>query len=126
MKIAFKNGISLVPAISFGENSIFEQVQYEAGSFGRKLQDTFKWYTGVSPVHFNGRGFLQYNFGFIPRRHPITMVIGAPIKLEKNINPSNEMVEEIHQLFCKQLIELFETHKKTYIENSENVHVEII
>lgn len=126
IRLAIQNGASLVPAIAFGENNIFEQIQYPTGSLCRRLQDIIKWYTGVSPVHFNGRGFLQYNFGFIPRRHPITMVIGTPIPLETNIDPSKEEINKIHTIFCKQLTELFETHKSKYVANSENIHVEIV
>lgn len=126
IRLAIQNGASLVPAIAFGENNIFEQIQYPTGSLCRRIQDLFKWYTGVSPVLFNGRGFLQYNFGFIPRRHPITMVIGTPIPLETNIDPSNKEINEIHTIFCKQLTELFETHKSKYVANSENIHVEIV
>ncbi|XP_055320539.1 2-acylglycerol O-acyltransferase 2-like [Sitodiplosis mosellana] len=126
VKIALKTGAPLVPAISFGENDIFEQIHHAPGTTIRYIQDTIKKYTKLAPVHLVGRGFLQYNFGFIPRRHPITTVIGAPIELEKNLNPSANEVNEVHELFCKRLTELFETHKSKYVEDYVNVHVEII
>lgn len=126
VKVALKTGAPLVPAISFGENDIFELVNHPPGSVIRKIQDTIKKYTQFAPVHLNGRGFLQYNFGFIPRRHPITTVIGAPIQVNKNPNPSDAEIEELHALFCKRLTELFNTHKTKYVENSGNVQIEII
>lgn len=126
IKIALKTGAPLVPAISFGENNIFEQVHHSPGSMVRTIQDTVKKHTKFAPVHLVGRGFFQYNIGFIPRRHPITTVIGAPIHVKKNHNPHNAEIDEIHATFCKHLTELFETHKSKYIENHENIRIEII
>lgn len=126
IKIAFKTGTPLVPAISFGENDIFELIYHAPGTIIRYIQDTFKRLTRFAPVILVGRGFLQYNFGIIPRRHPITTVIGAPIHLEKNLNPTAAEINEVHEIFCKRLIELFETHKSKYVEDYENVHVELI
>lgn len=125
VRIALKTGAPLVPAISFGENEVYEQVHYPPGSIIRYLQDGFKRLTNVAPVHFKGRGFFQYSFGLIPRRHSITTVIGAPIDITKNPQPSNEEVDAIHSHFCERLVELFENHKHKYVENHENIHVEI-
>lgn len=126
VKIAIKNGAPLVPAISFGENNVYEQVQYPPGSIVHKIQKLFKRFTGLAPAHFNGRGCLQYNFGIIPRRHPITTVVGAPIHCPKNNHPSHKEIDELHALFCKQLTDLFETHKSKYVKNYESVQIEII
>lgn len=126
IKIAFKTGAPLVPAISFGENDVFEQVYHPPGSTTRRIQDAIKKYTKLAPIQLVGRGFLQYNFGIIPRRHPITTVIGAPIHLKQNFNPSDAEIDDVHDLFCKHITELFETHKCKYVEDYENVHLEII
>lgn len=125
-KIALRNGTTLVPAISFGENNVFEQIQYPHGTFVRKLQEAFKSVTKVAPVHFNGRGYLQYDFGFIPRRHPITTVIGAPMYVTKTANPTQVDIDKLHADFCEKLTELFETQKAKYVKNAENIHIEII
>lgn len=126
VKIALKTGATLVPAISFGENDIFEVIYHPPGTIIRYIQDVFKRFTRLAPVLLVGRGFLQYNFGIIPRRHPITTVIGAPIHLEKNPNPTPAQINEVHELFCKRIIDLFETHKSKYVEDYENVQVELI
>lgn len=125
-KIALRTGAPLVPAISFGENNVFEQIEYSPGSYVRKIQDAFKRVTKLAPVHVNGRGFLQYNFGLIPRRHPITTVIGAPIDVSTTLNPTKDDVDKLHSMFCEKLTELFETHKAKYIVNGESVKMEII
>lgn len=126
VKIGLKTGATLVPAISFGEPNLFTIINHKPGSWGRFFQDKFKQLTTIAPVQFNGRGLLQYNYGLIPRRHPITIVMGAPIHLDKNPNPTVQDIEKIHKLFCEQLCDLFETHKSKYVENSENVQLEIV
>lgn len=126
IKVGLKTGASLVPAISFGENNCYEVEYYAPGTIKRKIQDFLKKITGIAPVHIKGRGYLQYNFGLIPRRHPITTVMGAPIQLAKNPNPTNDEINEMHTLFCQRLTDLFETHKSKYVNNSNDVHLEII
>ena len=125
-KIALKTGASLVPSISFGENNVFDLIEFQPGSFGRWLQNMIKRYIKLAPILFNGRGFFQYNFGLIPKRHPLNVVIGAPIHVKKIVEPTKDDIDELHKLFCVELEKLFETHKSKYVENSENVHIEII
>lgn len=126
VRIAMKTGTAIVPIISFGETGIFDQPANPPGSMLRKMQEIIKKHTGIAPVWFNGRGFFQYNFGLIPKRHPITQVVGAPIVLTKNTSPSDDEINAVHATFSKALQDLFETHKSKYIENSENVQLEIV
>lgn len=126
VKIALRTGASLVPAISFNENNLYELVDTKPGSWGWFVQHTIKRYTTVAPILFNGRGYLQYNFGLIPKRYPVTTVIGAPIHLKQTPNPSQEEIDRVHQQFCSELGTLFETHKSKYVENYENVHLELV
>ena len=51
------------------------------------------------------------------------ILVGAPIEVAKVENPTNEQVDEIHSIFCKQLKELFDEHKSKYIEEGENVNL---
>lgn len=124
VKIALKSGASLVPALSFGENGLYDLI--EPGSKGRLLQNLFKRYTKVAPVHFNGRGILQYNFGLIPKREAVTIVIGAPIQIDKIAVPTDDDINKYHDIFCKELRELFEKHKAKYVQHPDNVQLEII
>lgn len=125
VRMAIQNGAALVPAIAFGETSTYDTTQNENGSLVRKIQEIIKKYTTLAPVLFNGRGFFQQNFGLIPRRHPVTLVIGEPIDCIENVSPSNQQIDDVHELFRKQLVKLFDTHKSKYIENYEKVHLEI-
>lgn len=47
--------------------------------------------------------------------------MGAPIELPKIKNPTTEDVNKYHEIFTGRLIDLFETHKKKYIQDSENI-----
>lgn len=123
VRIALETGASLVPAISFGENDIYKEVNLETGVWQRLIKHKAK--ANKSKI-LNGRGFLQYNFGLLPIRHPINTVIGVPIHLEKTPNPSREFINQTHELFCARLKELFETHKCKYVTNFEQIHLNIV
>ncbi|KAG4067557.1 hypothetical protein HA402_005329 [Bradysia odoriphaga] len=126
IKLAMATGSSLVPCISFNEVDIFDQPANPPGSKMRKFQDYIRSVTGVTPVLFNGRGFFQYSYGWLPKRRSITTVVGSPLVVEKNENPSPEQVDKLHDRFCEHLNDLFETHKAKYIEDHEEVHLNII
>lgn len=126
VKIALRTGASLVPCISFGENNVYDLIEFRPGSWGRFFQQLIKRCTTFAPLLFNGRGWLQYNFGLLPKRHPINVVIGEPIHVEKITEPIDDDIEQVHRLFCIQLEQLFETHKQKYVENSHNVRLELV
>lgn len=114
VKIALKTGATLVPAISFGENN------YYAITDQRSTDKMYKF-----PPFGWGRGFLQYNYGLLPRRQPITTVIGSPIEVEQIPIPSESDVDKVHDIFCKRLKQLFDEHKSQYVGNHEDVELEI-
>ena len=81
----------------------------------RRFQETFKRLTTWAIPVWYGRGIFQYTFGCLPYRHPITTVIGAPIRVERcSLPPSSEQVDALHEEYCRQLIALFEAHKEKY------------
>lgn len=88
-------------------------------------QEIIKKYTTLAPVLFNGRGLFQQSFGLIPRRHPISLVIGEPIYCTKSETPSNEEIDNVHALFRERLIDLFETHKSNYFDDHSKIHLQI-
>lgn len=126
VRIALETGASLVPAISFGENDLYKEIDLSTGTgqgIIKYISETCKY--PISKI-LNGRGFLQHNFGLLPIRHPINTVIGAPIHLEKISNPSIELINQTHELFCTRLTELFETHKCKYVKNFEHIRLHIV
>jgi hypothetical protein len=65
VKVALRNGSPpLVPAVSFGETDLFDQL----------VQEFIRKSLGVASVIINGRGFFQCSFGIIPRKQPVTTV----------------------------------------------------
>lgn len=94
IKLAMENGASVVPVFSFGENDIYTQVPNPEGSFVRNVQNWMTKRLGFSVPLFHGRGIFNYTFGLIPFRHPINTVVGAPIDIEKNTNPTKEQIDK--------------------------------
>jgi 2-acylglycerol O-acyltransferase 2 len=58
IKQALKNGASLVPVFSFGENNIFNQYPNPRGSTLRNLQDKIKGITSVGFPVWWGTGII--------------------------------------------------------------------
>jgi 2-acylglycerol O-acyltransferase 2 len=125
IKIAIETGASLVPIFSFNEVEVFDQPSNDSGTKTRQFQDFFKKWTGIAPAFFVGRGFFQYSFGLIPRRYPITTVVGAPIDTVQNHTPTYKEIDELHEKFTAALVKLFEDHKQKYLNNPDTTHLEI-
>ncbi|XP_045467973.1 2-acylglycerol O-acyltransferase 2-A-like [Harmonia axyridis] len=123
VKIAIQSGSPLVPVFSFGETDLFDQCRNPKLKI---IQEKVRKLIGLAPVVSSGRGILQYSFGIIPHRRPITVLVGPPIEVEKNEHPSMEEVDKYHQLFIDELITMFEKNKHLYIEDSEDIHIELV
>lgn len=64
----------IVPVFTFGETDLYDQVPNPPGSWLLWLQERIRRVIGVAPCIPIGRGFFQYSFGLIPRRHVLTTV----------------------------------------------------
>ncbi|PIO63775.1 diacylglycerol acyltransferase, partial [Teladorsagia circumcincta] len=63
----------------------------------------------------NGTGkYDKLNFGYLPYRKPIDTVVGAPIPVKKVANPTQEQIDELHELYMEKLNDLFEEHKQRF------------
>ncbi|XP_043854307.1 2-acylglycerol O-acyltransferase 2-like [Dromiciops gliroides] len=114
VKLALIHGASLLPIFSFGENEIFDQLNNSQGSWLRSIQDRLQKIMGFPLPIFHGQGIFQDRFGLLPYRHPITTVVGKPIEVEQNTNPTQEEVDRLHQRYMTELCSLFEAHKTKY------------
>ncbi|KAM9321149.1 2-acylglycerol O-acyltransferase 2 [Gastrophryne carolinensis] len=114
VRLAIENGASLVPVFSFGENELYDQVDNPKGSFLRAVQEKLQRIMGVALPLFHARGVFQYSFGLLPYRRPLHTVVGKPIKVTENRNPTDEEVDQLHKLYMEKLSELFEEHKTKY------------
>ncbi|XP_014273108.1 2-acylglycerol O-acyltransferase 1 [Halyomorpha halys] len=125
IRIALEVGCSLVPVFSFGETDLYDQVPNPPGSLLNKMQNFMKDLIGFAPILPKGRGLLQYSFGIVPMRTPLTTVVGKPIELPKTAEPSDEIVQKYHAMYTEALIKLFNEHKTKYLKNAENISLVI-
>lgn len=44
----------------------------------------------------------------------LCLAVGKPIEVQKILNPSQEQVDKLHELYIKELCNLFEAHKLKY------------
>jgi 2-acylglycerol O-acyltransferase 2 len=108
IRLAIENGASLIPVFSFGENDVFEPMIYIApGSWGRKLQDTLKGYMGFSLPIVSGRGLNP----LLPKRRPITTIIGKPIPVQKIAKPRLRDILSVHQQYVTALQSIYDEYK---------------
>lgn len=86
IKLALQTGnVNLVPVFGFGETKCFKVYETEKGSILNKLQFWFKQKVGFTIPIFFARGLFNYDFGLIPFRTPLDVVVGKPIYIEKNM-----------------------------------------
>ena len=126
---AIRAGASLVPTLAFGETDLYYVLdETNEGSWVKRFQTFVKKSTGVAMPLFQGRSFLFQDFGLMPLRKPIVIVVGAPIAppklkegevfdpiVDRNTkqaqNEHGKLLIEWHEKYVKALKELYATHK---------------
>ncbi|KAJ3049512.1 diacylglycerol O-acyltransferase 1 [Rhizophlyctis rosea] len=108
VKVAIQTGASLVPTFTFGENDLYHQLTPETwppiASFHTWMK---KKLTFSVPLIWGA-------FWFFPRKVKMAVVAGAPIEVEKQADPSDEYINEIHKQYVKALEELYDAHKERF------------
>eukprot|EP00756_Hemistasia_phaeocysticola_P001864 Hpha_TRINITY_DN11290_c0_g1::TRINITY_DN11290_c0_g1_i1::g.167374::m.167374 len=122
IKCAFKDGASIVPCWSFGENSVYDNIGANSPRLSKLLR-TVQKSISFAPLIVRGRGMFNYRFGLLPFRRPITSVIGEPIPLEKNANPTEEEIVAVHRKYIQQLADIVDLYRDIYDPKSEDLLV---
>ena len=124
IRMALQTGASLVPVFSFGENDLFNQAPNPTGSPLRRLQDKLKRMTGIGFPAWSGRGFFsEKSFGIVAFNRPVNTVVGKPIRVEKNAAATDEDVDELHRIYVRQVVELFEQNKAKFCEKPVELEI---
>lgn len=126
IKLALQTGnVNLVPVFGFGENKCFKVYETINGSWLNKLQFWFKQKVGFTIPIFFARGLFNYDFGLIPFRTPLNVVIGKPILVKEKLdNPSQEIIDYYHRLYVQELKEIFYKYRNQF--DYENVELDIV
>nr|AQX34626.1 diacylglycerol acyltransferase [Mortierella alpina] len=113
-KLALVNGASLVPTLAFGENELYEVYTAKPKSLMYKIQQFAKRTMGFTMPVFNGRGVFNYEFGLLPRRKPVYIVVGKPIHVDKVENPTVEQMQKLQSIYIDEVLNIWERYKDKY------------
>lgn len=125
IKKAILHGASLVPVYGFGESDLFIRKLGKEGTIFRGIQNRLRKILTFSTPVFHGRGICNYTFGFLPKRTPLSVVVGKPIPVVQNPIPNAEDVLEVHKQYCEALTNLFEENKGNY-GVPKDIHLDIL
>eukprot|EP01116_Phalansterium_solitarium_P002150 TRINITY_DN1200_c0_g1_i1.p1 TRINITY_DN1200_c0_g1~~TRINITY_DN1200_c0_g1_i1.p1 ORF type:complete len:430 (+),score=143.52 TRINITY_DN1200_c0_g1_i1:166-1455(+) len=103
---AIQNGMNLVPVYGFGENRTFYRY-----TFMKRLRQFISRKMRVTLQLFSGRWKT-----LIPYNVPIDVVVGTPIFVRQNYNPSEFEVNQLLERYIHELVRLFEMHKVNFPE----------
>ncbi|KAG0351031.1 diacylglycerol O-acyltransferase 1 [Gamsiella multidivaricata] len=115
IKLALVNGASLVPTLAFGENDLYELYSTSHTSRLYHVQQFMKKALGFTMPMFNGRGVFNYEYGLLPRRKPVFIVVGKPIHVEKVEGaPTTEQLQDLQKKYIDELVTIWERYKDKY------------
>ncbi|PFH62735.1 hypothetical protein XA68_12163 [Ophiocordyceps unilateralis] len=116
VKLALRTGADLVPIIGFGENDLYDQLSPETHPVVHRLQQlALKIFKFTIPA-LHGRGLLNYDYGLMPFRRQVNIVVGKPIQVDraygKQVPP--EAINKYHDLYIEELKRVFEAYKAPF------------
>jgi hypothetical protein len=114
VKLAIRQGADLVPVLSFGENDIYEQLDPHLHPWINKMQLLVKKLMGWTVPIFHARGIFNYDVGMMPYRRPMNIVVGRPIRVHQDKNPSKDYLDQVHTEYVEELQRLWDDHKDVF------------
>lgn len=118
VKMAIQAGADLVPVIGFGETDLYDQLNKDEHPWVHKFQLFVLRAMKFTLPFMRGRGVFNYDYGLMPYRRPLNIVVGKPIKVEASggINGLDaEVVRRVHSQYLEELQRLWETYKDVYM-----------
>lgn len=102
IRTALQQGALLVPVYCFGHTQLWD-VWPKRGSWlaqlSRRFQYSFIWFWG------------EWWMPPLPRRVPLTMVVGKGIMVPQVLHPTEQQVQELHQRFTQSLSSLYTRYR---------------
>ncbi|GAB6023805.1 Diacylglycerol O-acyltransferase 2 [Chamberlinius hualienensis] len=127
VKLAIRCGADLLPMLHFGEGEIFDQAWLPKISFIDRFSAFFKRTIGYDPAVYVSLNYvLSVILHGLPKRKELYTVVGRPIQVEKDPNPSQELIDEYHRKYIEGVQQLFEESKLKLGPEYENVELSII
>ena len=113
IKIALRQGASLVPVFGFGQNNLYKPI-FDPDTWPRvaKFQRWMLRTTGFVAPLFYGRWGT-----FIPFRRAVHVVAGPPIHLPTIPEPTQSEIDHYHALYVAALQSLYDRHKDEYLRS---------
>mmetsp|Transcript_37729 Transcript_37729/g.106615 ORF Transcript_37729/g.106615 Transcript_37729/m.106615 type:complete len:165 (-) Transcript_37729:93-587(-) len=111
IKLALEYGVDLVPVYTFGETDIYTTYSFMLAArlwICKNLRIALPLARGIGPT-------------VLPRRVPLSCVVGKPIPVPKDASPSSEAVDTLHKKFIAALQDLFDRHKGELASNPKAV-----
>ncbi|GMR62478.1 hypothetical protein PMAYCL1PPCAC_32673, partial [Pristionchus mayeri] len=109
---ALIHGADLVPCYHFGEVDLFDHDRGIDEKGLKNMQARIRNIIGFFPPFLRGASIFGCGLrGLLPFQRPITSVIGAPIRVSRNEQPSEAEVDALHDEYCAALSDLFDKHK---------------
>lgn len=108
IKVALETGSDLVPVFGFGQNNLFPII---GGDHNSRFSRFNRW------LYSKTRLGCCCCWGFswcMPKRSPISVVVGSPITVEKVVNPPQETIDRLHSRYTEEVTELYNKYKKQY------------
>ncbi|KAF1873870.1 hypothetical protein Lal_00029576 [Lupinus albus] len=134
VRIAMEKGQPLVPVFCFGQvlvsshrlfSSLGHLAEFASSRYRLRttvtlnVSNTYKWWKPSGELFLNFARAIKFTpvyfwgiFGSpIPFKRPMHVVVGRPIELDKNPQPTPEEVTKVHGQFVEALQDLFDRHK---------------
>jgi 2-acylglycerol O-acyltransferase 2 len=114
VKIAVRTGADLVPVVAFGENDLYDQLQPQEHPLVHKVQMFILKVWKFTVPFLHGRGVFNYDVGMMPYRHPLNVVVGAPIKVRQSSHVDDAEIDRLHALYVAEVQKLWDQYKDKF------------
>lgn len=107
VRYALQHGYSLTPVYVFGESLSYSQFTNKGTALRFMLNR--KWIPTVFAC-----GDWRSPFCLLPKRYPLLLVVGRPLRLPRIEHPSREDVDEYHRMYMHELRRLYTAYAESY------------